>query len=248
MTNSNNKLILIVPLVLILGAVVLLMTVKKTPDQPITEQNDPAVVTQTPPTEEPTDPAATSTPNFAMYVTGEVPATAKKYMITKGMASYTVNKVFVGKPVAVVTGVTELVEGAGWYDEQSKKFYVKANIDLKGLKSDSEKRDSDILPFFEPPVAVFEINGDNASDTITLSEPFETDLVGNLTVGNTTKELTFAVTGTLTEETFAAQGSTKVNMSDLGIKTPSLLNVYTVEDMTELKFEIEGARLTEVQE
>ncbi len=247
MTNTNNKLIFIVPLVLILGAVILLMTVKKTPDQKITEQNDPMILTETPPTEEPSDPTATSTPNFAMYVTGEVPATAKKYMITKGMASYTVNKVFVGKPVAVVTGVTELVEGAGWYDEDSKKFYIKTNIDLKGLKSDSEQRDSDILSLFKPPLAVFEVNGDNSSDIITLSEPFETDLVGKLTVGNTTKELTFAVTGTLSEETFAAQGSTKVNMSDLGIKAPSLLNVYTVEDMTELKFEIEGTRLEEVQ-
>jgi polyisoprenoid-binding protein YceI len=248
MTNSNNKLILIVPLVLILGAVILLMTVKKTPDQPMTEPKNPMVIKKTPVMEEPTTPTDSSTPNFAMYVTGEVPATAKKYMITKGTASYTVNKVFVGKPVAIVTGVTEQVEGAGWYDEESKKFYLKANIDLKGLKSDSEKRDEDILPFFKPPVAVFEINGDNSSDTITLSEPFETDLIGKLTVGSTTKELTFAVKGTLTEETFAAQGSTKVNMSEFGIKTPSLLNVYTVEDMTELKFDIEGTRLQEVEE
>lgn len=247
MTNSNNKLILIVPLILILGAVILLMTVKKTPEQPITEPTQPVVVTETP-EEDTTTAGGTSSPNFEMYVTGEVPATAKKYMITKGMASYTVNKVFVGKPVAVVTGVTELVEGAGWYDEESKKFYLKANIDLKGLKSDSEKRDSDILPFFSPPVATFEIDGDNATDTITFAEPFQTDLIGQLTVGDTTKELTFAVTGTLSDETFAAQGSTKVNMSELGIKTPSLLEVYTVEDMTELKFEIEGTRYQETQE
>jgi hypothetical protein len=37
-------------------------------------------------------------------------------------------------------------------------------------------------------------------------------------------------------------------MSELGIKTPSLLEVYTVEDMTELKFEIEGTRYQETQE
>lgn len=248
MTNSNTKFILIIPLVLILGATVLLMTIKNKPSQEAKKQNDPVVTEEKPVAYEKKETTQSTTPNFGMYVTGEVPETAKKYMITKGVASYTVNKVFVGKPVAVVTGVTELVEGAGWYDETSKKFYLKAKIDLKGLKSDSEQRDSDILPLFVPPMAVFEINGDNSNDILTLAEPFETNLVGNLTVGNTTKELTFIVSGTLTEESFAAQGSTKVNMSEFGIKTPSLLNVYTVEDMTELKFEVEGTRLQEVQE
>ncbi len=184
---------------------------------------------------------------YAKFVTTMAPTGSRKYVLSNNsQASYAVTKVFVGKPQADVVGITEDVEGAGWYDTAGKKFYLKAEVGLDTLKSDSEKRDSDILPLFTPATATIVLNGDNATDAISMTEPFETQLTADLTIGTVTKSVVFDVKGMIDENKFTAEGTTLIKMSEFGITPPSALNIFTVEDDTTLKFTVEGEALEEV--
>ncbi len=249
MTNSNNKLIFVLPLIIILGAVVGLMTLNKTSTTPKVETTDQKPIEATP-TNESTE--ANSAMNeeesksatleeFSAIIASDVPETALKYVLTsKSNASYTVAKTFFEKPGITVTGVTDGVVGAAWYDEASKRYYLKANIDLTKLRSDSEKRDADIMPLFTPPAASFELIGDNTDDKLSLTEPFETQIAGNLTVGEVTKEVMFDVKGSLSKTSFAAEGMTKTKMSNFDITAPSLFEVFSVADDIDLKFVVDA--------
>lgn len=248
---SNNNKTIIIGLVILLGVGALIayrMSVGGTEgdeqsQQPVVQQPQTQESTSTP-TETANTPSSEDIYN--QYVTTTAPQGSKRYVLSDtSEASYTVQKVFVGKPTAEVIGVTQDVEGAGWYDATGKKFYLKAKIGLDTLKSDSEKRDSDILPLFTPATAMIELNGDNSTDVISMTEPFETELLANVTIGSVTKEVTFAVTGMLDETKFNAEGTANVLMSDFGIEPPSALNIFTVEDETVLKFKVEGMALEE---
>ncbi len=251
MTNSNNKLIFVLPLIIILGAVVGLMTINKTSSTPAPKvaTTDEKSIEATPTNEstetnnamDEKESKSATLEEFTAIIPSDVPETAFKYVLTdKSNASYTVAKTFFEKPGITVTGVTDGVVGAAWYDEESKRYYLKANIDLTKLKSDSEKRDADIMPLFTPPTAMFELIGDNTDGKLSLAEPFETQIAGNLTVGEVTKEVVFDVKGSLSKTSFAAEGMTKAKISDFGITAPSLFEVFSVSDDIDLKFVVDA--------
>jgi polyisoprenoid-binding protein YceI len=249
---SNNNKTLILGLIILLGVGGLIAyrmaanssSEEAKPQQPVVQQTETPESTTTPTQTEGNDPEST----YNELITVTAPTGSTRYVLTDNSeASYTVRKVYVGKPGAQVTGVTEDVVGAGWYDGQGKKFYLKANIGLDTLKSDSEQRDSDILPLFTPATASIVINGDNSTDVISMTEPFETQIKADLTIGSVTKTVTFNVNGMLDESKFTAEGTADILMSDFGIKAPSALNIFTVEDATVLKFKVEGMALEEAQ-
>ncbi len=248
---SNNTKTLIIGLLILLGVggfFAYRMSAESNtsndpqPQEPVVQQDQPNE--STPSANMSDDKNAT----YSKFVTVSAPQGSKKYVVSNNSeASYTVTKVFVGKPQATVVGVTEDVEGAGWYDVEGKKFYLKAEIGLDSLKSDSEKRDADILPLFTPATATIVLNGDNSTDAISMTEPFETQLTVDVTIGTVTKPVVFDVKGMLDEDKFTAEGTTLVKMSDFGITPPSALNIFSVEDDTTLKFNVTGEALTEEQ-
>jgi polyisoprenoid-binding protein YceI len=255
---SNNNKTLIIGLLILLGVGGLIayremansQTQPAQPQEPVVQNEEPNQSTPSNTTPQRANETA-GLETYNKFVTTPAPEGSKMYVLSDtSQASYTVTKVFVGKPQAEVVGVTEEVQGAGWYDDASKKFYLKADIALDKLKSDSEKRDEDIMPLFTPATATIELNGDNMNGAISMTEPFETQLTADLTIGSVTKPVTFDVKGTLDDSKFTAEGTTEVMMSDFGITPPSALDIFSVEDKTTLKFNVEGLSLeqTPVQE
>lgn len=172
-----------------------------------------------------------------------VPDGAITYALDEGStASYTVQKEFFDQPTVQVTGVTDLVSGKGWYVEESGAFGVDAMIDITGLTSDSEKRDSDILPLFSSTEARIQMLSDG-SDSVVLGGAFEEEFPAMLTINGVTKEVMFNVVGNLSADEFDATGTATVMFSDFNMSAPSLLNVFQVGDEIELSFDVSGTMM-----
>ena len=175
MTNKNNTLIIGLLILLGVGGLVAYRMYGNASNQEEPVSQNPVMQEDSMETSESDNNSAMMQDGnnvYAEIVTIQAPEGSAKYvLVSPSNASYTVKKVFVDKPVADVTGVTNGVQGAGWYDETGNKFYLKANVDLTKLESDSDKRDSDIMPLFAPPQATIVINGDNATAAISKTEP-----------------------------------------------------------------------------
>ncbi len=169
------------------------------------------------------------------------PVDAMMYVFTGGSTvSYTAKKMLLNHEEAVV-GVTEAVSGGGWYSPFEKTLYVGAFVDLSKMKTDSEKRDEDVLQLFTDTLATFIV--DKANVSITPGNNFDLQIPGSLTINGVEKQVVFNVTGVLTDNEFNAKGETTVLMSDFGITPPSLANVFTAGDEVIINFTITGSRL-----
>lgn len=178
---------------------------------------------------------------LGVFESSNAPVAAYKYILDKSSnASYIVQKRFFEKEDVEVVGTTSDVVGAAWFDKDSQELYLKAEVGLTSLASDSAKRDEDIQPLFSDKVATVVLNTQGISNSITEGETFNIPVTVQLTINGVTNDVEFQVEGNLTQEAFSASGEGTVNMSDFGIETPNLLNVFSVDDETVLRFEVEG--------
>lgn len=176
-----------------------------------------------------------------MMKSEDTPENSINYSITQdSTAGYIAQKRFFNKPDAEVIGTASSINGSGWYDNETGDFYLSADIDLTKLASDSSGRDKDILAFFTPKTANIMFGQNDTEDKIKMGESFSTTLNANLTINGVTKTIPFEIEGTLMKDSFTATGSASVKMSEFNINPPSLLNVYTVDDMIELTFDVTG--------
>lgn len=168
----------------------------------------------------------------------DAPEGAYSYNITEGSASYVAQKRFLTKEDAVVTGTTADVTGEGWFDPETGALFLRGDVALATLVSDSEQRDKDLMGMFKAPTAVLVL--DQMQSAISLNEGFTLDLPVKLVVNGIEQTVDFNITGVVTETQFTATGNATVNISDFGMNPPALLEVYTVDDAIELKFDVTG--------
>ena len=173
----------------------------------------------------------------------EAPEGATSYDLSSATVSYTAQKRFLEKEDAEVVGTTSAVTGSGWLDAVNNAFYFMANLEFTDLATDSPKRDADVAAgFFDDTAVSITVNVEEEAGLV-LGEEVTLEVPVLLNINGVERSEIFEVTTTVTEEGYAASGSSSIMMSDFGINPPSLLNVYTVDDEIELSFDIEGSAL-----
>lgn len=153
-------------------------------------------------------------------------------------ASYEVQEKFLNRAAPnKAIGTTKAVEGELQLslDGQPTGQVSTITVDLRQLTSDSSRRDSRIrsewLESDKYPFATFtstEVQGAPASYADGQEVSFK--LVGNMTIREITKPVTFDVVGKLQGDTITGTATTQLLMKDFGFDPPNIAGILTVED------------------
>ena len=188
--------------------------------------------------------------------TSELPTGLRTYVIVpeESSASYIAEEEFFGLalgkygiPEGLVdtVGTTQAIEGQfqfNWDDLGSPLGENTFTVDLSTLESNQGLRDSwlrDEGPQFGTyPTANFVAESlEGAPDSYTMGEEVNFQLVGQLTIRETTKRATFDVTATLDNNTVTGTATAALTMSDFGITPPDFANTLTVADEFQVRVE-----------
>lgn len=160
-------------------------------------------------------------------------------------ASYDVQEQFLNQDLPVrAVGSTNAVEGQFEFNAQGQPTGQVTNfrVDLRTLASDSGRRDNAIrgrwLESDTYPYADFVSTGvQDVPAAYTEGEEVSFKLIGDLTVREVTKEVTWDVTGKLEGDTVTGSATTLINMVDFGFDPPSIAGMLTVEDGVTIKLD-----------
>lgn len=195
---------------------------------------------------------ATAEPTAAREATAKPPAAtrvpARVYRIDpkRSSASYTVDELFLENNTgATVVGETNAVSGQLRIDRQtpSASRVGEIVVDISQLKSDSERRDNAIrrqwLESAKYPLARFKnatLSGLPAR--VSDGEPFRFRMTGDMTLHNTTRKVTWAVTATLDGDLLRAEAKTRLKMPLFGVAPPNIAGFVSVEEELDLKLSL----------
>jgi polyisoprenoid-binding protein YceI len=171
-------------------------------------------------------------------------AASRVFVIDSAQSSveYAVDEVFLSenRPYRAV-GVTNAIEGEFQVaaDGAIAGEVTRMRVDLRTLKSDSPRRDnairgrwleSDTYPYADfVSTDALDLPTDYAEgDEVTFT------LVGDMTVRDVTKSVTWVVTGVLQDGVVTGQATTSIVMSDFGFDPPNIANMIKVEDKADL--------------
>ena len=184
--------------------------------------------------------AATSATRYAI-----VPANSK--------ATYRVAETFInqGNRLNVAEGTTSEIAGEITIDKTkpSASRVGTITVDISKLESDSEQRDDQIrarwLESTKFPTATFVPKRlEGLTDTpYTEGAELTFRIVGDLTVRNVTKEVTFDAKGKIVGEIFTGTATTTFKMTEFGFDPPSILGILKAENGVELVLTIEAKRI-----
>jgi polyisoprenoid-binding protein YceI len=158
-------------------------------------------------------------------------------------ASYEVQEQFLSRALPnKAIGKTNAVTGEFQFstDGQPNGEVTKITVDLRTLTSDSSRRDgrirtqwleSETYPFAE--FTSTEVQGLPASYTEGQEVSFK--LVGDMTIREVTRPVTFEVVGKLQGDTVTGTATTQILMKDFGFDPPSIAGMLTVEDGVTIK-------------
>lgn len=173
------------------------------------------------------------------------PENSTELKITKGTVSYNIVKTYVGKPAINVIGKTDIVDGTGWIDIESKSGFVEAKLDFFNIKTDIAKRDEDIKPLFKDSMITVKGKFDGL-ESMVIGKKFQLKAPLTLTVNGIKKEIVFAIEATVKEDmSLIASGEAEISASDFGITSPSLADVFSTDDKLTVTFEIEATALAD---
>lgn len=176
------------------------------------------------------------------FISSDLPQTAYKYEILEGSTvEYVSLKRFFTKPEEYVVGSSTDVGGGGWIDFELRRGEVMATFDISSVHTDNSTRDEGVQKLFTSNEAEFFAYLTDFQPEI--GNEFEIEVPGKLTLNGIQKDVIFLVNGLIEEETLVAKGTTSINMLDFGITPPSLVNVSTVDDNLDLKFDIKATRI-----
>lgn len=179
-------------------------------------------------------------------------ATAERYAIVPGnsKATYKVNETFFGQGLSTAVGSSGEVKGDIYIDKQkpSNSRIDTITVDISKLQSDSARRDraiqNDWLESATHPTATFK-----AKRLVGLPDTPYTDgqelnfqIVGDLTVRNVTKEVTFDAKAKVVGDTLTGTATTNFNMTDFGFDPPVIAGTLKAENGVILEMEIEAKR------
>jgi len=162
----------------------------------------------------------------------------------ESQVTYEVGETFLGENrFNVAIGVTPQIEGQIMGDLTDPRSVVLGPVvvDISQFKSDSDRRDnkirSDFLQSTQFPLATFkptQIEG--VPDEYTAGEPVTLQILGDLTVKETTLPVTFETTVQLEGDTLTGEATTTILMSDFGIGPISLAGMLQTEDEVKITF------------
>lgn len=211
-----------------------------------------------------TEPAAVAEPETAAEPAAETAAEpaaeaggTQTFVVDSGAstASYIVQEEFFAEALeklgieagkTEVVGVSRQVSGEMTLNLDDSQNLLGANsfsVDLTGLQTDQNRRDSWIQEngptFSRFPTAEFvgtEIQGFPAD--YTAGEEVSFQLVGDLTVRETTVPVTFDVTATLEGNTLTGTAVADMQLTDFGIDPPDFANTLTVQNDFQIRLNL----------
>lgn len=218
--------IIITSIVLVLISIFALRYVMSKNSKAVDEKASPAI----------TDTVEETNNSSNSEVSSEFAVEGTTYNISDpSEVSYIVQKRFLQKEDAEVTGTTTSVDGSGVYNEESGDYEIKIEVDLSTLSTDSAGRDNDILKLFTPSTAAIVIKSSD-NEKIIMGEEQVVD--AEVTINNVTMTLPLSATIDILDGMLVANGETTFNMSDFGITPPNAIGIYTVDDETVVRFDI----------
>ncbi len=179
--------------------------------------------------------------------TGEI-ATIRRFILDKNrsVVSYSVDETFLNQNnrLATAVGKTSEITGTLQIDTQnlSNVAVGEFTVNISTLKSDSSRRDSAIqnrwLESAKYPLARFivkEIKGlpQNLRD----NELVNFQLVGDLTIREVTRSVTWDVSAMLKDKELTGKATTFIYMADWGVEPPNIAGVLIVKDGVTLTVE-----------
>lgn len=186
----------------------------------------------------------------------ELPTGLRTYAIVpeESSASYIAEEEFFGlalgkygipEGLSDTVGTTQAIEGQfqlNWDDLGSPLGENTFTVDLSTLESNQGLRDEWIREngpeFGTYPTATFVAESlEGAPDSYTMGEEVNFQLVGQLTIRETTQPATFDVTATLNDDTVTGVATAALTMSDFGITPPDFVNTLTVADDFQVRVE-----------
>lgn len=165
-----------------------------------------------------------------------------EYIISQGEVSYTAQKRFFSRPTDVVVGTSPEVSGVLLLNEESNQWSVAVEI-VPTFTTNSSGRDQDVSKFF---TGTMFVTAENSALDPSFFDGTQIDIQAplNLIINDTEREIEFSITAVrdMSNNSIIAYGNATFAMSDFGISPPSLINVYTVDDEIEVKFEFVANR------
>ena len=157
------------------------------------------------------------------------------YVMTEDSSiTYTAQKKFFGKDTEAIEGTTTGISGAVIVDMNAKLATADARV-KPAFESGSDHRDGIVSDMFGEEVSIvmknFEIAGDDASN-ITANIPLE------ISINGTTQTLNADVTVSDSEGALSITGTTELSLEAYSLDAPSIANVYVVDDVIGLAFDI----------
>ncbi len=161
--------------------------------------------------------------------------------------SYEVGEVFFreGNRFATAIGVTQVITGEIRFDRNAPQYSTVGpiTIDIYAFTSDDQRRDNRIrqewLESARFPIATFvpsAIEGLPAS--YTYGEEITLQIMGDLTIRETTNPVTFETTGRITEdETMTGRATTSIKMTDFGFDPPDIAGILKAENDVKITFD-----------
>jgi polyisoprenoid-binding protein YceI len=153
-------------------------------------------------------------------------------------ASYEVQEQFLDRDLPnMAVGKTNAVQGELQFSTDGKPTgkVTKITVDLRSLASDQSRRDnmirrrwleSETYPFAE--FTSTDVQG--VPESYVEGQEVNFKLLGDMTIRNVTKPVTFDVRGNLTGDTITGTATTQVMMKDFGFDPPNVAGMLTVKD------------------
>ncbi|MCC6456412.1 MAG: YceI family protein [Caldilineaceae bacterium] len=201
------------------------------------------------PAETPADQQADASTEEDTSSDASLPTGLRTYVIVpeESSASYQVDEEFFGLALGKygipaglsdTVGTTQAIEGQfqlNWDDLTAPLGENTFTVDLSTLQSNQSLRDSWIRengPEFDTyPTATFVAESlEGAPTSYTLGEEVSFQMVGQLTIHETTQPATFDITAKLEDGTITGTATTALKMTDFGITPPDFANTLTVAD------------------
>ncbi|RCK74652.1 MAG: hypothetical protein ANABAC_1369 [Anaerolineae bacterium] len=233
---SNNWMKVLLTLLSILGLVACAQPANL-PGAPPTAQS----AAQTSP------PTSSANPGTAYRTFVIVPEESRaSYIVDEEFFSAALNKLGIPPGKVKVTGSTQAIEGylqLNLADLSAPLGENRFTVRINTLTTDRNDRDQWIREkgprLNDYPLATFIATAiADAPSSYTEGEQVSFKLIGDLTIRDVTRKVTFEVTASLSGDTLRGVATTRLLMSDFGIEPPNFANTLTVADEFALEIQI----------
>ena len=159
------------------------------------------------------------------------------YIVDEEFLSEALSKLGIEAGKKVVVGTTPGVSGEIQLNLESAEPVESAqfSVDMAGLKTDQDRRDNwlkdNAIETSRFPAATFTATSVTGfPESINEGEEISFQLVGDLTVRDVTKSVTFEVTAVLSDDTIKGTAVLPLKLTDFGIDPPDFANTLKVAD------------------